>query len=137
MHRNPHTRPSSCITNHDPDTASSDRSIPAAARWLIAVHVLSAPGLTAGSPMVFDGVPHGRQWCSVVLIPSIALHLSVEIPGGLCRAAGTRRYAEVKRLDVTSYDILAVCDTRISPFPTSGHVAFCKRAKGYVRRIPL
>jgi hypothetical protein len=38
----PNTRPSSGITNHDPDTASSDRPIPSAARWQIAVHVLSA-----------------------------------------------------------------------------------------------
>jgi hypothetical protein len=37
----PNTRPSSGITNHDPDTASTDRPIPAAARWRIVVHVLS------------------------------------------------------------------------------------------------
>jgi hypothetical protein len=39
----PNTRPSSRITNHDPDAASSDRPIlAAAARRRIAVHVLSA-----------------------------------------------------------------------------------------------
>jgi hypothetical protein len=46
----PNTRPSSGITNHDPDTASSDRPIPAAARWRIAVHVLSAERRDVGGP---------------------------------------------------------------------------------------
>jgi hypothetical protein len=41
----PNARPSSGITNHDPDTATNDRPIPAAARWRIAVRVLSAPTL--------------------------------------------------------------------------------------------
>jgi hypothetical protein len=40
----PNARPSSGITNHDPDTASSDRRIPAAACWRIAVHVFSPGG---------------------------------------------------------------------------------------------
>jgi hypothetical protein len=38
----PNTRPSSGITNHNPDAASSDRPIPAAARCRIAARVLSA-----------------------------------------------------------------------------------------------
>jgi hypothetical protein len=38
----PNTRPSSGITNHDLDTASSERPIPVATRWRIALHVLSA-----------------------------------------------------------------------------------------------
>ena len=39
----PNTLSSTYITNHDPDTASSDRPIPAAAsRLRIAMHVLSA-----------------------------------------------------------------------------------------------
>ncbi len=36
----PITRPSSGITNHDPDAAFSDRPIQATTRWRIAVHVL-------------------------------------------------------------------------------------------------
>jgi hypothetical protein len=45
----PNSRPSSGITNHDPDTASTGRPIPAAARWRIAVRVLSASAGEGGA----------------------------------------------------------------------------------------
>ena len=46
----PTARPSSSVTNHGPDTASSDRPIPATARWRIAVHVFPTPSMKPRNP---------------------------------------------------------------------------------------